>query len=253
MRRLEDRAVIVFGSASGIGAASARRLAQEGAAVCLGDVNLDLAAQVAEEIAEAGGTAFVARIDIADEQSVADGVALALERFGKLDGAHVNAADMLVLQRDSTILDIALEDFDRTIAVNLRGHVLCTRAVLPHLLANPQSAIVYTSSGAWNAGEPQRPGYAIAKAGMNALMRHVAAGWGKRGLTANCIAPGLTPTGASTANTGTEFEATALAFTPHQRLGLPEDHAAAVAFLMSGDGRWINGQVLNVNGGSSFQ
>ena len=210
-------------------------------------------ALTADRIVADGGGAFATAIDIADPNMIAEGVNAAMKRFGKLTAAHINAADMAVLKRDSTIADIAMEDFDRTLSVNLRGHVLCVRAVLPHLLKNASSSIVFTSSGAWNAGEPQRPAYAISKAGLNALMRHVAATWGKQGLTSNCIAPGITPTPASTATVGGAFEAAALATLPHTRLGSPEDHAAMVAFLMSDDGRWINGQVLNVNGGALFQ
>lgn len=253
MQRLQDQVVIIFGAATGIGAATAQRLAEEGASLCLADINLARAEALTEEITGQGRQAFATQVDIADEEAIKATVAATIARYGKLTGAHINAADMQTLRRDSNILEIDMADFDRTIAVNLRGHALCTRAVLPHLIQNPQSSIVYTSSGAWNAGEPVRPAYAITKAGLNALMRHVAAGWGKQGLTANCIAPGVTPTESATANTGLEFEQASLDFTPHTRLGLPEDHASAVAFLMSADGRWINGQVIGINGGAAFQ
>lgn len=251
--RLHGRRIIVFGSATGIGAATVQRLAEEGARVCAADINLAGAEQVA---AKAGGETFAVAVDIADEASVKAAVEAAVGRFGGLDGAHVNAADLRVIMEDSDALEIDLAVFDRTIAVNLRGHLLCTRAVLPHLVRNAASAIVYTSSGSAHGGEPTRPCYAMSKAGLNALMRHVAARWGREGVTANVIAPGFTITGemrvqmeanASEAQKWSEYF---MSRTPHTRLGESEDHAAVAAMLLSEDGRWINGAIIDVNGGS---
>lgn len=251
--RLKDRRIIVFGSATGIGAATVKRLAEEGARVCAADINLEGAQSAA---AAAGGETFAVHVDISDEASVNQAVQTAVERLGGLDGAHVNAADLRVIMQDSDAIDIDLAVFDRTIAVNLRGHLLCTRAVMPHLLKNPQSAIVYTSSGSSVGAEPTRPCYAMSKAGVNALMRHVASRWGREGLTANVLQPGFTVTGEMKA----QMEANAaeaekwsqhfMARTPHTRLGQSEDHAGVVAMLLSEDGRWINGTIIDVNGGS---
>jgi NAD(P)-dependent dehydrogenase (short-subunit alcohol dehydrogenase family) len=251
--RLAGRRIIVFGSATGIGAATVRRLAAEGARVCAADINVDGAGQVAESC---GDAAFALHVDISDEASVGRAVEQAVERLGGIDGAHVNAADLRVIMDDSDALVMDLAVFDRTVAVNLRGHLLCTRAVLPHLLKNEASAIVYTSSGSAHGGEPTRPSYAMTKAGLNALMRHVAARWGKEGLTANVLAPGFTVTGEMKAQMDRdagEAEKWAqffMARTPHTRLGMSEDHAGVVAMLLSDDGRWINGTVIDVNGGS---
>jgi NAD(P)-dependent dehydrogenase (short-subunit alcohol dehydrogenase family) len=251
--RLKGRRIIVFGSATGIGAATVKRLTEEGARVCAADINLEGAERAAKE---AGGEAFATYVDISDEASVKAAVDAAVARFGGLDGAHVNAADLRVIMQDSDALDLDLAVFDRTIAVNLRGHLLCTRAVLPHLLKNEASAIVYTSSGAAHGAEPTRPSYAMTKAGVNALMRHVAARWGKEGVTANVLAPGFTVTG----EMKKQMEANAAEAqkwaqyykdkTPHTRLGESEDHAGVVAMLLSDDGRWINGAIIDVNGGS---
>ncbi|MFK4793737.1 SDR family NAD(P)-dependent oxidoreductase [Sphingobium sp. ZW T5_29] len=251
--RLTGRRIIVFGSATGIGAATVKRLAQEGARVCAADINVDGATQVA---AEAGGETFAVHVDISDEASVQKAVEAAVERFGGLDGAHINAADLRVIMEDSDALNVDLAVFDRTVAVNLRGHLLCTRAVLPHLTKNDASAIVYTSSGSAHGAEPTRPSYAMTKAGVNALMRHVASRWGREGVTANVLAPGFTVTG----EMKKQMEANAveakrwadhfMAGTPHTRLGESEDHAAVVALLLSDDGRWINGSIVDVNGGS---
>ena len=140
--------------------------------------------------------------------------------------------------------------FDRTIAVNLRGHFLCTRLAIPHLSARGGGAIVYTASAAAYIGEPERPSYAIAKSGITALARHVASRWGKEGIRANAIAPGLIMTPAVAAGT---MAGHTLASVPSTRLGLPEDIAAAVAFLLSDDAAWINGQVLSVDGGGTMR
>jgi NAD(P)-dependent dehydrogenase (short-subunit alcohol dehydrogenase family) len=250
-QRLQGRAIIVVGAATGIGAATARRLAAEGARVCLADINIEAAQSLAVELGEQGHEAFAVYTDISDEAAVNKAVGAAVERLGRLDGAHLNAADLGIIFHDSDALSLDLAVFDRTIAVNLRGQLLCTRAVLPHLLAAGGGAIVYTSSSAAHAGEPVRPSYAVSKSGLDALMRHVASRWGKEGITANCVAPGLvvTPEMLSSGRLPEDFVRNNLAHTPHRRLGEVEDIAGLVAMLLSADGQWINGQVYDINGG----
>jgi len=250
--RLKNKAIVAIGSGSGIGAATVRRLAAEGARVCVADINLAAAEAVAADVVAAGGEAFAVAMDVADEASVKAGVSTAAARLGGLDGAHINAADLRVIFQDSDALDVDMAIFDRTLEVNLRGHILCTRAVLPHLLERGGGAIVYTSSGAADEGEPTRPAYAASKSGLNALMRHVASRWGRSGITANCVAPGFVITAEMEAGgkVPPEFVEQVLACTPSRRLGRSEDIAGVVAMLLSEDGRWVNGQVFNVNGGS---
>ncbi len=250
--RLNNKAIIVIGSGTGIGAATVRQLAAEGAHVCAADINIDAATKVAEEISAAGGRAFALPMDIADESSVNEAVGLAVAELGGLDGAHVNAADLRVIFEDSDALAEDLAVFDRTLQVNLRGHLLCTRAVLPHLLQRGEGAIVYTSSSAADVGENTRPAYAAAKSGLNALMRHVASRWGRQGITANCVAPGFvfTPELQASGQVPQELLDGMLARVPGTRLGTVEDIAGVVALLLSEQGRWINGQVYNVNGGA---
>jgi NAD(P)-dependent dehydrogenase (short-subunit alcohol dehydrogenase family) len=250
--RLKDKRIIVVGAGTGIGAATARRLASEGARVCLADINTAAAGAVADELAAQGRDAFATAIDLADEASVAPAIDSAAERLGGLDGAHINAADLQVIFADSDALEVDLAVFDRTLQVNLRGHLLCTRAVIPHLLAAGEGAIVYTSSSASDAGEATRPSYAVSKAGVNALMRHVASRWGRKGITANCVAPGftVTPEMKSSGRLPEGLEEAMLAHTRHRRLGTAEDIAGVVAMLLSEDGKWVTGQVYSVNGGA---
>lgn len=250
--RLLDRAVIVVGAGTGIGAATVERLCTEGARVCVADVNLAAAQAMADRMNEAGYEAHALEVDITDEDAVNACFADAVTKLGRLDGAHINAADLRMIFLDSDALSLDLATFDRTLAVNLRGHLLCTRAALPHLLESRHGAIVYTSSGASISGEPERPSYAASKGGLNALMRHVASKWGKQGLTANCVAPGfvMTPEMIAGGAVPPDWIDHCIAQTRSTRLGKVEDIAAMVALLLSEDGRWINGQVIQVNGGA---
>jgi NAD(P)-dependent dehydrogenase (short-subunit alcohol dehydrogenase family) len=255
MRGLQDKVAVVAGGAGGIGTATSVRLAEEGVAVVVGDLNGDAALAVAARITEAGGRAVGVAVDISDEQAVNHMVALAVDTYGGLDILHANAADLSpgTLGRDSNALDIPLDAFDRAIAVDLRGHLLCTRAAIPEILKRGGGAIVYTSSGAAFMGEPERPAYAMSKSGINALVRHVASKWGRKHVRANAVAPGLVLTEGPRSVLSEEFMKMALRGTRSWRLGEPEDIAAMVAFLVSSDGEWINGQVLSVDGGASLR
>jgi NAD(P)-dependent dehydrogenase (short-subunit alcohol dehydrogenase family) len=255
MRGLQGKVAVVAGGGSGIGAAAATRLAEEGAAVVVGDIVGPNARAVADQIRAGGGRAIAHEFDITDDASVAGLVAAAVAEFGGLDAFHANAADLSpeVIGRDTDALDVDLGIFDRTIAVNLRGHLLCTRHALPRLLERGGGAIVYTSSAAGHVGEPQRPSYGVSKSGINALMRHVASRWGREGIRANCVAPGLILTKTIRDNSDPAFREYALGVGRSPRLGEPEDIAAAVAFLMSDDGSWVNGQVISVDGGSTIR
>jgi NAD(P)-dependent dehydrogenase (short-subunit alcohol dehydrogenase family) len=190
-------------------------------------------------------------VDVRDERSVAQLFALATDAFGGVDGAHVNAADLApqVIFADTDAVDLDLGVFDHTLDVDLRGHVLCARAAIPRLLARGGGAIVHTSSAAAFMGDSTRPSYAIAKSGINALVRHMAARWGKEGVRANAVAPGVVVTPTVAARGETDFQREALRRTRFRRLGRPEDIAAMVAFLLSDDGEWVNGQVVSVDGG----
>jgi NAD(P)-dependent dehydrogenase (short-subunit alcohol dehydrogenase family) len=252
MHRLDGKVIIVAGGGSGIGAASAKRLASEGAAVVVGDINLANAEAVAQQIASAGGKAEARAFDMRDEASIEALVAATVKAHGGLDGIHVNAGDMGAVMHDKTAVDVELEIFDRTIAVNLRGHLLCTRHAVPAMLARGGGAIVYTSSLAAYIGENKRVAYAASKAGVNALARHVASRWGRENIRANAIAPGMVATENNSAAPPERMEK-ALRGTRSTRLGRPEDIAAMVAMLMSSDGEWINGQVIAVDGGATLR
>jgi NAD(P)-dependent dehydrogenase (short-subunit alcohol dehydrogenase family) len=243
------------GGAGGIGGATSNRLGTEGALVAVADLDEGAAREVAAQITAAGGEAFGLAIDIGDEGSVVAAVQATTKAFGGLDAVHVNAADLSpdTIMHDSDAVSIDLDIFDRTIRTNLRGHLLCTRHALPVLLGRGGGGLVYTSSAAAFIGEPSRPAYAMAKSGINALVRHVASKWGKQGVRANAVAPGLVLTEKTQAGLDPSFRQMALRETRSPRLGRPDDIAAMVAFLLSSDGEWINGQVISVDGGATLR
>jgi NAD(P)-dependent dehydrogenase (short-subunit alcohol dehydrogenase family) len=249
MKGLQDKIVVVGG---GIGAATVERLVEGGARVVVGDLDGAHAAELAARMRARGGRCTGMGFDIADEQSVRDLVEHAVREHGALDALHANAADLRTIHADSNVLEEPLEVFDQTIRVNLRGHWLCTRVALPWLLERGGGSLVYTSSGAAGMGEPVRPAYAVSKAGIEALMRHVASAWGKHNVRANAVAPGLVITPQLVDSIPAEFREMALRAARHVRLGEPADIASMVAFLVSDEAAWITGQVLGVNGGACF-
>jgi NAD(P)-dependent dehydrogenase (short-subunit alcohol dehydrogenase family) len=251
MRGLEGKVAVVAGGASGIGAATAIRLGAEGCLVVVGDIVTDGAQQTAELISVAGGTATAVEFDLAEPDSVAHLIEATTATYGGIDALFCVGADMTALAGDSDVVDIDLELWDRVMTVNLRGYVAAMKHAIPQLLSHGGGAIVNMSSAAAFQGEPARPAYATAKAGIGALTRHVAARWGKEGIRCNAVAPGFTATDAIRAvPQWPDLEASALKRIRGDRVGTTEDIAALVAFLLSDEGSWINGQVINVDGGT---
>ena len=247
--RLQGKSILVAGG-GGIGGGLARRFAAEGANVVLGDLSLEAAETVVEDIVAAGGSAVATMLDGADERSAEAALLLACDRFGGLDGVHINFASFVDQDPENGILELPLADFDETMQVNLRGYYLCTRAALPALVARGGGSIVYTSSPAACKGEPVRVAYAIAKAGVEALMRHVAARFAASGIRANCISPGSTMDEARERDLDEATRQFCYGLALNKaRLGRPEDIAAMSALLMSDEGLYITGQVIGVDGG----
>jgi NAD(P)-dependent dehydrogenase (short-subunit alcohol dehydrogenase family) len=258
MRGLTGKVAVVAGGGSGIGAASARRLAEEGAAVVVGDLIGPNAQQVADDIVAAGRRAVAVAFDIASEEGVDALVGTAVEAFGGVDCVHVNAADMsargLGAESGHTVESVPLDVFDHTLAVDLRGHVLVTRRVVRELLARGGGAIVYTSSVTAFIGEPVRPSYAMAKSGILALVRHVASAWGAQGIRANAVTPGFVVKGPLPDPMPPGLAALVAENTVRSnRVGRPEDVAALVAFLCSDDAEWIQGQTIAADGGFTMR
>ena len=251
MDRLGGKVILVAGGAAGIGAATATRLATEGARVVIGDINLGGAEATASRLRDRGHAVHAVGFDATDDDSVRKMVQATVERHGRLDGVHYNAADLsdATFGRDTDLIDVPEEVWDRTLAVCLSGCRRAFRHSLPHMLAGGGGALVATSSINAVNGDVQKVSYGVAKAGINALVRHVARRWGKEGVRANAVAPALTLTEVVLAEEREGWKEQVLAGMAAPRLGEPQDIAALVAFLLSDDATWITGQTYNVNGG----
>jgi NAD(P)-dependent dehydrogenase (short-subunit alcohol dehydrogenase family) len=251
LRGLADRVVVVVGGATGIGAATAVRLGEEGCRVIVGDLAADAAEQTAQRIVAAGGTATHIAFDLSLSASVADLIDTTVLTHDGVDLLFNVGADMSTLRADTDVVDIDFDVWDRVMAVNLRGYVAAMKYAIPAMLGRGGGAIVNMSSAAAFQGEPARPAYAAAKAGIGALTRHVASRWGKEGIRCNAVAPGFTATEMiRSVPQWPELEAGALKRIRGTRVGEPGDIAALVAFLLSEEGAWINGQVINIDGGT---
>lgn len=248
---LADKVAVVVGGATGIGAATAARLGEEGCRVVIGDVAVDAARRTAERIAAAGGTATNVAFDLADPASVSTLIDAAATAFGGVDLLFNVGADMGTIRADTDVVDIDFDVWDRVMAVNLRGYVAAMKYAIPKMLDRGGGAIVNMSSAAAFQGEPARPAYATAKAGIGALTRHVASRWGKDNIRCNAVAPGFTATETiRSVPQWPDLQAGALKRIRGPRVGEPGDVAALVAFLLSEEGEWINGQVVNIDGGT---
>ncbi|MFJ8191806.1 SDR family NAD(P)-dependent oxidoreductase [Streptomyces sp. NPDC096094] len=242
--RFTGHGVLITGAARGIGAATARRFAAEGARVLLTDVDLPAARRTAGELTEQGFTAEAFVCDVADRASVEAAVTHAVEAFGALDVLVNNA---YACSPDAPLFeDEPDEVWARDLDVTLTGAYRCCRAALPHLAASGRGAIVSVGSvnGVQDFGNHA---YSAAKAGLGSLTRTLAGHAAARGVRVNLVTPGTVRT---TAWEGREDGLAAVRrLYPLGRVGEPEDIAAAVAFLASRDAAWITGTTLAVDGG----
>jgi len=247
--RLDGKVAVVTGAARGQGEGVARAFVAEGARVALFDVLDDAGAAVAASL---GAAARYFHCDISRETDVQAAIAGTVAHFGKLDVLYNNAA---VISYGNRIADMPVEQWDRTMAINLRGPFLCSKHAIPHLLAQGGGAIVIVSShGAFQAAPVGVADYATAKGGLVTLTYYLASEYGPQNIRANCIAPGPVPTALNEPFLGTEAgRSMTAAFIPLQRVGEVEDIARAAVFLASDEAKWITGAVLRVDGGMVVQ
>lgn len=244
------RTAVVTGAARGIGAGVARRLARDGFAVAVVDLDEAAAQPVVDEIEAAGGRALAVGADVADEQAVRAAVDRIVSELGEPTVLVNNAG----ITRDNLLFKMTADDWDAVVNVHLRGSFLMTRAVQGHMTGAGWGRIVNLSSTS-ALGNRGQANYAAAKAGLQGFTKTLALELGKFGVTANAIAPGFIETemtAATAARLGVsfeEFKRAAAAQIPVARTGTPEDIAHAVSFFVSEGAGFVNGQVLYVAGG----
>jgi 3-oxoacyl-[acyl-carrier protein] reductase len=244
MADLQGRIALVTGASQGIGRACALELARAGATVALAARNEAKLADVAAEIAAAGGQAAAFALDIASEDSIKTAARAILERFGKVEVLVNNAG----ITRDGLMMRMKRADWDDVLSTNLTGTFLLTQALLPPMLRNRWGRIVNITSVVGRTGQAGQVNYASSKAGLIGFTRSLAREVASRGITVNAVAPGYIETPMTAVLDDKQREAM-MAQIPLGRPGTDLEIAQSIAFLASDRAAYITGHVLDVNGG----
>ena len=250
MGRLDDKVVLINGAGSGIGQACAELYAAEGAKVVVSSQSRS-GIKVAEGIVAKGGEATGHSGDISDEKTVIDMVRLVIDTYGRIDVFHNNAAMVGndAIARDTDVVHMDVELWDRAMAVNLRGPMLCAKHVIPHMIGQGGGSIIVTGAAKAMQGDIAQTAYGASKAALHNLTYNIAAQYGKQGVRANVLMVGLILSEAARANMP---EPVLRVMERHKLtpfIGTPEDCAKAALFLASDDSRYTTGQNLYVEGG----
>ena len=251
--RFQDKVAVITGAADGIGRATSRILASEGAYLVAVDISPAALAALAEEIESSGGNITTMEVDVLDSQQPERMVESIVSKFGRID-ILVNAVggSTIISNSRATVDDLSLEDWDNIIRFNLRGTFLCTNAVIKRMKQQGSGKIINLSSVAGHGASDTSSAYAAAKAGIMAFTKKVAVEAGPYGVTCNAIAPGMTLSDRILRGwdqRSEEEKQRSLAAIPLGRAAEPEDQAKVIAFLASTDADYVTGATIDVNGG----
>jgi glucose 1-dehydrogenase len=256
MKGLKGKTALITGASSGIGQAIAIRLAQEGCNVAINyrksveeaeETEEQAMQKACEQAADCGVETLLVQGDVAQESDIIRIINQTIERFGNLDILINNAG----IQTEAASHELSTDDFDRVIAINLRGAYLCARETIKHLLAQKRSGVIINISSVHEIiPRPMYIAYSMSKGGMGNLTKTLALEYASQGIRVNGIAPGatITPINQDWIN-DPEHRATVESHIPMGRSGTSEEMAAAVAFLASDEATYITGQTLFIDGG----
>lgn len=247
--RLKNQVAIVTGAGVGLGKAVAVRYAAEGARLVIAEINAETGCAAVQQIQSAGGDAFFVPTNVAEEAEVRAMVEATLERYGRID-ILFNNAGIQMFGKDARLHELSSEVWEHTLAVNLRGHFLCAKYVIPHMLKQGRGCIINLASPTGMRGYQNLTAYSTSKGGIAALTLAMAADYSRDHIRVNAIVPGCMDTPMNAARLSDEkMREQRLAMIPYRRLGRAEDVAGLAVFLASDEADYCVGGLYSVDGG----
>ncbi len=248
--RLKEKVTIITGAAHGIGKAYARRFADEGAHVVIADIDRQGGEATAKAINGAGGSAWARATDVRCLPDIAGLMSETVDRYGRIDVLLNNAA-IYVTQKlwNGLVEELALDEWDRVIEVNLKGVFLCSKAAIPIMKRQRAGKIINIASGTFFSGSGNMPHYTTAKGGVVALTRVMARQLGEFGINVNCMTPGSTMSEESVSDEVRKRREGSMDKRAFRRIETPADIVGTAIFLASSDSDFVTGQLLVVEGG----
>ncbi len=244
MQSMKDRSIIVTGAASGIGKATALKLAEMGANVVAADINEDGARQVATQAAAHGIKCVPSHTDMSNSDDIAKMVEQTVNQFGRIDGLVNNAADIGLTRYDSNVVDTEMTVWDRVYQVNFRGPVLACKLAIPHMLKAGGGSIVNVSSIQSLLGDHERVAYSAMKSAMNSLTRSIATTYGKQGIRCNTVCPGPVMSREPEKRWPEKLVEDFRSHILLEDVSSPEEQSELIAFLLSESAASVTGQTI---------